>query len=115
MIIGVIRRFFNSLLGVEYPGETLSLVFDMLHDNCSYTSFFSTFFPVLDILMKHSHSCLIYYRIIGVTRHFSTLFSMTGIQMKHALSFLISDYVKCHLPLQERILHFLACLSFPLH
>ena len=30
MIIGVTRRFFNSLLGVGYPGETLSLVFDIL-------------------------------------------------------------------------------------
>ena len=40
MIIGVTSRFFNSLLGVGYPDETLSLVFDILHDNWSYESFF---------------------------------------------------------------------------
>ena len=40
MIIGVTRRFFNSLLSVEYPDEILSLVFDILHDNWSYASFF---------------------------------------------------------------------------
>ena len=40
MIIRVTRRFFLSLLGVGYPDETLSLAFDILHDNWSYASFF---------------------------------------------------------------------------
>ena len=33
IIIEVMRRFFNSLLGVGYPDETLLLVFDILHNN----------------------------------------------------------------------------------
>ena len=71
------RRFCKSLLDVSstlrvgYLDETaLSQVFDLLHNNWSNAWFFSTLFSVLDILMKHSHSCLIYYMIIGVTRRF---------------------------------------------
>ena len=40
MIIRVTRRFINPILGVGYPDETFSLVFDILHDNVSYASFF---------------------------------------------------------------------------
>ena len=64
-------------------------MFDILHDNWSYEVVFSTLFSVLNILMKHSLSCLIYYMIIGVTSRFSTLFSVLNILMKHSLSCLI--------------------------
>ena len=46
------HRFSNSLLGVRYPDETLSLVFDILHDNWSYASFFPTLLSVLDIVLE---------------------------------------------------------------
>ena len=46
MIIGVTRHFSNSLLGVGYPYETLSLVFDILHDNWRHASFFNSLLGV---------------------------------------------------------------------
>ena len=77
MIIGVTRRFFNSLLGDGYPDETISLVLDILHDNWSYVVF-STLFSAMGILMKQSLSCLIYYMIIGVRRRFFN--SLLGVE-----------------------------------
>ena len=39
LLIGVTRRFSNSLRGVGYTDETLSLVLDVLLDNWGYASF----------------------------------------------------------------------------
>ena len=76
-------------------------MFDILHDNCNFASvsfflfFFSTPFSVLDILIKHSNSCLIYYMIIGGMRRFfnsplgegypdeTSLSCLTDIKIKH--------------------------------
>ena len=58
--------------------------------------FFSNLFSVLDILMKHTHSCLTYYMVIGVTHRFSnsllgvgysdqTLILMFNISLTHVI------------------------------
>ena len=83
MIIGVTRRFSNSLLGVGYPYETLSLVFDILHDNLSYASLFNSLlcvgYPdetlslVSDILHGNWRHASFFNSLLGVGNRDETL------------------------------------------